>query len=47
MGRGESPFGFDSRTAHMRHRHALHDFAPLGAVVGEPAQRAVSLFALT
>ena len=35
------PKGFDSRTAHMRHRHALHDFAPNGAVVGKPAQYAL------
>ena len=26
----------------MRHRHAKHDFAPSGAVVGEPAQRTAS-----
>ena len=30
---GETP-ALDSSTAHMRHRHAKHDFAPLGAVVG-------------
>ena len=23
----------------MRHRHAKHDFAPIGAVAGEPRQR--------